>query len=109
VTQFLVETIPVSVIVNSRVVSIQPSANDLAGVNNNSEKTTAIRVVIFAFARTPGLLLRRIFSLIMFSGVKPSRGRPMPSAPPSQPKTCHVTREFSHKPSNDIRRRRRDD
>ncbi len=46
--------ISVSVIVKSGVISIQPSANELAGVNNKSKKSTAIGVVIFAFARTPG-------------------------------------------------------
>jgi len=41
-------------IVKSGVMSIQPSANELAGVNNKSKQSTAIGVVIFAFARTSG-------------------------------------------------------
>ena len=40
-------------IVKSGVMSIQPSANELAGVNNKSKKSTAIGVVIFVFARNP--------------------------------------------------------
>jgi hypothetical protein len=42
--------ISVSVIVKSGVMSIQPSANEFAGVNNKSKKSTAIGVIIFVFA-----------------------------------------------------------
>ena len=45
--------ISVSVIVKSGVMSIQPSADKFAGVNNKSRKSTAIGVAIFVFARSP--------------------------------------------------------
>jgi hypothetical protein len=48
-THFSVGVISVSVIVKSEVMSSQPSANEFAGLDNKSKKSTAIGVFIFVF------------------------------------------------------------
>jgi hypothetical protein len=71
-THFLVGMISVLVIVKSGVIRTQLSANEFAAVDNKNKRSTANGVFIPSPCAQPRAALSCIFSLIMFSGVKPA-------------------------------------
>jgi len=52
-THFLVGVSSVSLIVKFGVISTQPAANEIAGVNDKSNKSTTMEVFIFVFCVQP--------------------------------------------------------